>query len=66
MIRALYQSVRDPAALAMLSAYAGAGVHRSERCQKPALIAHLREQQRLRSLGRRAAEARGKALRLVD
>lgn len=66
VVRALYQSVREPAALAMLSAYAGAEVRRSKRCQKPALVASLREQQRLRNLGRRAAEARGKALRLVD
>lgn len=60
IVRALYRSIRDPAALALVSAYAGAALQRQERCQKTALVAHVREQQLLRNLTRRATEALGR------
>jgi len=59
LIRALYRSLRDPAALALVASYAGAAIRGEARSQKPALVAHVRAQQRLRHLTRRAAEARG-------
>lgn len=60
LVRALYRSLRDPAALALVCAYAGAALRRQERCRKTALVAHVREQQLLRNLTRRATEALGK------
>lgn len=60
VVRALYRSVRDPAALALLHAYVRSAFRREERCRKAALVAHVREQQRLRNLTRRAAEALGR------
>lgn len=59
--RALFRSLRDPAALALVTSFAGSALRRTERCQKPALVAHVRDEQRLRKLARRAAEARGTA-----
>lgn len=57
--RALFRSLTDPAALALITSYAGSALRRSEQCEKAALVARVREQQRLRNLARRAAEARG-------
>lgn len=60
LVRALYRSLRDPAALALVSSYAGAALLRQERCRKTALVEHVREQQLLRNLTRRATEALGR------
>lgn len=57
--RAVYRSFRDLAALALIGSYAGAAFRRQERCGKIALVGHVREQQRLRHITRRIAEARG-------
>lgn len=57
--RAIYRSLRDPAALALIYAYARASLRRQDRCRKSALVAHVREQQLLRHITRRIAEARG-------
>lgn len=57
--RALFRSLRDPAAVALVTSFAGAALRGDERCRKPALVARVRHEQRLRNLARRAAEARG-------
>lgn len=62
VLRALFKSLRDPAALALVAGYTGAALRRAEQCRKPGLIAHVREQQRVRNLHLRASEALGKAL----
>jgi hypothetical protein len=59
-IRAAFKSFRDPAALALLGGYAEETLHRRPRCSRPGVVAWVREQQRWRRLGRRAAEARGR------
>lgn len=59
-VRAIYRSSRDPAALALIYAYARASLRRQDRCRKSALVAHVREQQLLRNLTRRATEALGR------
>jgi glycosyltransferase involved in cell wall biosynthesis len=60
LVRALYRSLKEPAALAMVPAYAGAALRREARFPDEAARAHLREQQRLRHLPARAREAFGK------
>jgi poly-beta-1,6-N-acetyl-D-glucosamine synthase len=56
-LRALYRSLRQPAALAMLWGYASAAVRRERRCPDPDVIAALRDRQRLRATFRRGAPA---------
>jgi hypothetical protein len=57
--RAVYRSIRDPAALAMLPAYFTAVVSREPRCADTKAVDHLRRQQLLRQLPDRAREALG-------
>lgn len=59
VVRALFRAVRDPAALGLLAGYFGNVLRREPRCDRPALRAWVGEQQRLRHLLDRAAEARG-------
>jgi hypothetical protein len=61
LARTLHRAWREPAALAMLAAYAAAGIRREERCSDTAVRAWLREQQRLRNLPARVGEALGRA-----
>ena len=58
--RSLYQSRRDPRALAMLLGYLESAVRRRPVLDDAAAVDHLREKQRLRSLRFRALEARGR------
>jgi glycosyltransferase involved in cell wall biosynthesis len=60
LLRTLYAARRDPAALALLWGYASDGVRRVPRCEDRAVVAHLREQQRLGLYPRRLREARGR------
>jgi glycosyltransferase involved in cell wall biosynthesis len=60
VLRALYQSRRDPLALAIIFGWAGAALRREPRCPDPAVSVLLRQQQRLRELSARALEARGR------
>jgi glycosyltransferase involved in cell wall biosynthesis len=68
LVRASYRAVREPAALAMVWAYARAALRGERRCADEAARAHLRTQQRLRQLPLRAREALGRrtASRLVS
>jgi glycosyltransferase involved in cell wall biosynthesis len=59
VLRTLFRTVREPAALAMASSYAAAGLAREPRCSDPAVLAYVRSQQRLRALPARAGEALG-------
>jgi poly-beta-1,6-N-acetyl-D-glucosamine synthase len=50
-LRALYRTRREgPLALAMIWGYAAAAARRTPRCPEPRVVAHLREQQRLRTV----------------
>jgi biofilm PGA synthesis N-glycosyltransferase PgaC len=60
MLRAVHRSVRDPAALAMISAYVAAALRREPRNEDAAVRAYLRKHQSLRRLPLRAREALGK------
>src|SRR5205823_13542569 len=46
--RALYRALREPKALALLVGYGAAAVGRHPRCADKAVIAHVRERQRVR------------------
>jgi glycosyltransferase involved in cell wall biosynthesis len=59
LARAVYRSIRDPAALAMLPAYLTAVLSRERRCADTEVVDHLRRQQSLRQLPDRAREALG-------
>jgi poly-beta-1,6-N-acetyl-D-glucosamine synthase len=59
LLRALYQSTRDPAAVALLGGYAAAALAREQRCADPEILRYLREQQAVRQLPRRVGEALG-------
>jgi biofilm PGA synthesis N-glycosyltransferase PgaC len=49
VLRALYRTRREgPLALAMVWGYAAAALRRTPRCPEPAVVRHLRDQQRLR------------------
>jgi cellulose synthase/poly-beta-1,6-N-acetylglucosamine synthase-like glycosyltransferase len=61
VVRSLYQSRRDPRALAMIVGYVESAVRRRPVLDDPRAVRHLREKQRLRSLRARAREARGRA-----
>jgi glycosyltransferase involved in cell wall biosynthesis len=61
VVRCLYQSRRDPRALAMIVGYVDSAVRRRPILDDPSAVGHLREKQRLRSLRARAREARGRA-----
>jgi glycosyltransferase involved in cell wall biosynthesis len=63
LVRACFRALREPSALAMVWAYAGAALRRERRCDDDAARAHLREQQRLRRLPLRAREALGRRTR---
>jgi biofilm PGA synthesis N-glycosyltransferase PgaC len=60
VLRALYRSLRDPVALAMVWGFAGASVQRRARLQDPEVRALLRREQGLRHLGLRFREALGR------
>lgn len=61
LLRALFRALRDPSALWLIRGYLGDALHRRPRCDRPGVQEWVRRQQRLRRLGRRAAEARGAA-----
>ena len=61
LARTVHRALREPAALAMLTAFAAAGLRREPRCADRAVRTSLREQQRLRHLPLRLREARGRA-----
>ena len=65
LVRALYRALHEPAALAMVAAYARAAVRREPRCPDTAVRNYLRQQQRLRLLPLRAREALGRRTRPV-
>jgi glycosyltransferase involved in cell wall biosynthesis len=56
-LRALYRSLREPAALAMLWGYGAAAARRAPRCPDPDVVRVLRDRQRLRATLRRGAPA---------
>lgn len=60
LVRSLYRALREPAAVAMVWAYARAALARERRCADENARAYLREQQRLRRLPLRAREALGR------
>lgn len=66
MLRALWHSRRDPAAIAMIGGFAAAVAAREGRCGDAPARAYLRRQQSLRSLPLRAVEAIGLRRRLAD
>jgi glycosyltransferase involved in cell wall biosynthesis len=59
--RALFRALREPSALALLTAYASAALRRAPRLADEAAVRHVREHQRLRRLPRRALQALGRA-----
>ncbi len=61
LLRALFRAFRDPVALALVAGYADEALRRQPQCAKPGVRTWVREQQRLRALARRAAEALGRA-----
>ena len=58
VLRALHHAPRDPGALALLTSYAGQAVRRRPRLDDPAVVAYLRDEQRLRNLRRRVRDAK--------
>lgn len=64
VLRALWQSRRDPAALAMVWGYASATLRRAQRTGDEEARAYLRGQQSLGNLKRRAFEAAGRRRQL--
>jgi glycosyltransferase involved in cell wall biosynthesis len=60
ILRSLFQSARHPAAIAMAGGYLRAAARREPTIADQRVRRHLREQQRLRVLPRRAAEAFGR------
>ena len=61
LVRAAYRSLREPAAVGMIAGYSAALLRRKPRCADGGVRTRVREQQRLRTLGRRAREALGRA-----
>jgi biofilm PGA synthesis N-glycosyltransferase PgaC len=59
-VRTLFRARRDPKALRMLASYAAAAITRKPRHADAAVVARLREQQRLASLPHRVREALGR------
>jgi glycosyltransferase involved in cell wall biosynthesis len=59
VLRAMHQMARDPAALLMIWGFLAAGARREPRCADEEARSYLRNNQRLRNLRARAAEARG-------
>ena len=57
LLRTLHRVRRDRTAPALLWGFAVAAVQRRQRCEEPSVVAHVREQQRLRHIRRRAIEA---------
>jgi glycosyltransferase involved in cell wall biosynthesis len=60
LVRTLFRARRDPAALAMVWAYAAAALRREPRLADPGARAELRRRQSVRSLPLRAREALGR------
>jgi glycosyltransferase involved in cell wall biosynthesis len=58
-IRALFRALRDPSSLGLLVGYAGDALRQRPRCAREGVRTWVRQQQRLRNLAHRAAEARG-------
>jgi biofilm PGA synthesis N-glycosyltransferase PgaC len=63
LVRSLYRSLEEPAALAMVWTYAGAVLRREPRCPDAEARAYLRREQQLRRLPLRAREALGRPSR---
>lgn len=61
LARTLHRTLREPAALAMLSAYVGAWIKQDERCADVEVRSWLRQQQRVRQIPSRVREALGRA-----
>ena len=61
LLRSLHRARRDPAALAMVTAYVGAAARREPRLADARVRAHLRRSQRLRALVGRFVESRHRA-----
>lgn len=59
-LRSIFRAPRDPAALALVAGYVGEVLRRRPRCARPGVRSWVREQQRLRNLAQRTAEARGR------
>ncbi len=60
LTRVLYRALREPSAFAMLTAYARAALRREARLADARAVALLRDQQRMRRLPARVAEAFGR------
>jgi poly-beta-1,6-N-acetyl-D-glucosamine synthase len=59
VLRSVFHSLHEPAALAMLAGYAAAAVRRDDRLSDRQAVEYLRSQQRLRTLWLRGREVRG-------
>jgi glycosyltransferase involved in cell wall biosynthesis len=59
ILRSLYRARREAMALMMIAGYVSAAARREPRCE-PAVLAHIRAEQRLRALPTRVREARGR------
>jgi glycosyltransferase involved in cell wall biosynthesis len=55
LLRTLYRTPREPAAVGMVWGFAAAGVARERRCPEPDVIRHLRKEQRVRAVLRQGA-----------
>ncbi len=60
LLRTAYRILREPAALGMAVGYLAGALRRAPRCTDTGVRRRVREQQRLRRVGRRAREALGK------
>jgi hypothetical protein len=58
VLRALHHAPRDPGALALLTSFAAAAIRRGPRLDDAAVVAHLRNEQRLRNVRSRVREAK--------
>ena len=61
VVRAVWHTRREPAALAMLWGYVSAVAGRRGRCRDAAAVAHVRSRQSARRFPRTFAEARGRS-----
>lgn len=62
VVRALHHARREPAAVAMVTAFAAAALRREPQCGEARVREYLRRQQSLRSLPARRREARGESV----
>lgn len=60
LLRTIYRALREPAAVGVVVGYVAAFGRRSPRCPDAGVRCRVREQQRLRAIGRRAHEALGR------